>query len=369
MRIGIDATFIVPGRVGGAEQMAVAVVEGVREAAAGDHELTVISDHPWPSPAVRFRSPSGRGPRFPRIALTLAGRRRYDAVLFTNYFTPPVPKRGARWVTVIHDLQYRHHPEYFSARKRAWLRAAHEATLRWADRVVTISEDVRDDVLRSYGRRWAPKVIAIHNPVDWERFGSDETPPDEDERPYVLSVAAQYPHKNLHTLITAFARVSQVHPDLRLVLVGQLGSALRGIAWYRPVEDVIGRLGLADRVLVTGYVDDRTLGAWYRGARLFAFPSLFEGFAQPPVEALGFGLPVLASGRTSIPETTRGLARLLDDPTDAAAMADAMLEILADPASARPTAGAVGARRAGVAPGGVGRRDPPERVGFGRPPA
>ena len=356
MRIAIDATFIVPGRVGGAEQMAKHLVEGIWLAGEGAHQLTVLTDHTWPGPEVRFRVPTGFGPRFAKISRTLAGPRRYDAVLFTNYFTPPVPKRGARWVTVIHDLQYRHHPEYFSARKRAWLRASHEATLRLADRVVTISEHVRDDVLRTYGSRWADKVVAIHNPVSWERFGPDDAPADEDERPYVLSVAAQYPHKNLHTLISAFGRVATVHPDLRLVLVGQLGSALRGIAWHRPVEEAIGELGLAGRVLVTGYVDDRTLGRWYRGARMFVFPSLFEGFAQPPVEALGLGLPVLASGRTSIPEATRGLARMLDDPTDAVAMADAMLEVLADPGVARPPADRVAELRAAYAPAVIGRR-------------
>jgi len=355
LRIAIDATFVIPGRVGGAEQMTMHLVEGLR-AAGADHELTVITDHPWAEGAVGFRPSRGVGPRFIRIARTLLGEPRYDAVLFTNYYTPPVPSRGTRWVTVIHDLQYLHHPEFFSARKRAWLRASHQATLRLADRVVTISEHVRGDLLRSYGDRWGNKVVTIHNPVSWKRFGPDREAPDDDGRPYVLSVAAQYPHKNLDTLIAAFAKVAVSEPDLRLVLVGQLGSSLRGIASYRRVEDTVDKLRLADRVLVTGYVDDRRLGAWYRGARLFAFPSLFEGFAQPPVEALGLGLPVLTSRRTSIPETTRGLATYLDDPLDPSAMAEAMLAILADPERFRPDPARVRELRASYEPALIGAR-------------
>jgi glycosyltransferase involved in cell wall biosynthesis len=89
-------------------------------------------------------------------------------------------------------------------------------------------------------------------------------------------------------------------------------------------------------VTVTGYVDDARLGGLYRGARLFAFPSLFEGFALPPVEALGFGLPVLTTRSSSIPEVTLGLARYVDDPTDHEAMARLLEQMWTDPTGSRP---------------------------------
>lgn len=320
--------------------MVVNLVEGLAGAAAPTDELVVFTDHPWSAPErVGFAGLRGRGNRFTRIRSTLRPIiNDLDAVLFTNYYTPPFLRRGAgpRLVTVIHDLQYRHHPENFSRQKRLWLRASHEATLRLADLTVTISRAVRDDVLASYGKRHARRVRAIPNAVSWSRFDGESEPV---EGPYVLAVAAQYPHKNLATLVRGFGLLVErgVAGDARLVLTGQLGRELRGIAWYPPIEALIEQLGLRDRVVVTGYVDDRRLGGLYRGAAVFAFPSLFEGFALPPVEALGFRLPVLTSRLTSIPEVTLGLATYLDDPLDAESMSNRLEEMLKDPDRFRPS--------------------------------
>ncbi|MGZ8629945.1 MAG: glycosyltransferase family 4 protein [Actinomycetota bacterium] len=344
MRIAVDASFVDPGRVGGAEHMVVNLVSGLARAIPDDDELVVYTDRPWPAPGrVAFRGLRGSGNRFTRITTTLRGRlAEHDAVLFSNYFTAPFPKtrRRPRFVTVIHDLQYRHLPQNFSGRKRAWLRAAHGATLRLADRVVAISENVRGDLLSRYGKRFAPRVVAIHNPVSWERFGGDGPLPEAiGDGPVVLAVAAQYPHKNLETLVRAFAELRRrgAHRGTKLVLAGQLGVELSGVAWTTPLEGVIDDLGLRDVVIQTGYLDDPALGALYRRASVFAFPSLFEGFAMPPIEALGFGVPVLTSREASIPEVTLGLATYLDDPRDPREMADRLGEMLDDPGAAGPT--------------------------------
>jgi glycosyl transferase family 4 len=141
MRIYIDASFLVPGRVGGAEHMVVNLVQGLADAADAGDDLTVMTDHPWPtSRRVGFTALPPGPNRFVRASRAVA---RLDptteAILFTNYFTPPLFPRRSRTVTVIHDLQYRHHPSYFSRRKRAWLRFAHALTLRRAGAVVAIS--------------------------------------------------------------------------------------------------------------------------------------------------------------------------------------------------------------------------------------
>jgi glycosyltransferase involved in cell wall biosynthesis len=361
VRVGIDATFIVPGRVGGAEHMLTNLVQGLGETAGPDDEVTVFTDHPWSaSGPVSFRGPRGGGDRFRRIIQTVRPElKRFDAFLFANYFTPPFPRTAGRprFVTVIHDLQYRHLPTYFSRQKRVWLRATHEATLRLADATVAISHDVRRDLLASYGARWADRVHTIHNPVSWTRFGADDGPPPVDG-PYVLAVAAQYPHKNLDTLVRAFGALRRRgrHPDTRLVLAGQLGRNLSGVAWTRPLDDVIDAEGVRDAVYETGYLDDAQLGAAYRNAAVFAFPSRFEGFALPVVEALGFGLPVLTTRSTAIPEVTMGLATYLDDPLDADAMAERLDTMLEDPAAFAPAQTDIDHIRTAYAPAVVARR-------------
>lgn len=266
-----------------------------------------------------------------------------DALLFPNYFTPPMWQRRARIVTVIHDLQYRVLPATFSRVKRLWLRVCHDQTLRHADRVVTISEHVRAHVLEAHGDRWSDKVIAIPNPMSWERFGEGGGSVAgivEPTRRYILAVSAQYAHKNLGTLIDAFAELRKrpAFADVVLVLVGQWSSKLVGIAHAVDLRGRVEQLGLGDAVRMTGFIDDLTLGSLYRRASVFVFPSLFEGFGMPAVEALGFGLPVLTTRRTAIPEATLGLATYLDDALDSAAMAEAIAAMLDRPDAFRPSA-------------------------------
>ena len=363
MRIAVDASFVDPGRVGGAEHMVSNLVAGLAASCPSDDELVVYTDRPWPADdRVRFRALRGRGNRFSRITSTLRGRlAEHDAVLFTNYFTPPFPRTRTRprFVTVIHDLQYLHLPQNFSRTKRVWLRASHEATLRLADETVAISDHVRRDLLARYGRRWTSRVTAIHNPISWERFDRDGTLPEAiGDGPVVLAVAAQYPHKNLATLVRAFGELRRrgAHLDATLVLAGQLGAGLAGVAWTTPLDREIDDAGLRDVVIETGYLEDDALGALYRRASVFAFPSLFEGFAMPPIEALGFGLPVLASREASIPEVTMGLATYLDDPRDPMEMADRLGTMLDDVDAARPSPADVARIREAYDPARIGAR-------------
>ena len=201
----------------------------------------------------------------------------FDSLLFPNYFTPP-RKAAGKIVTVIHDLQYLHFPLNFSRKKRIWLRVAHELTLHRADVVVAISGFVRDDLIQHYGDRRAGKIRVIPNPVSWERLGDDASSSDMldviPDSPYILSVAAHYAHKNLETLIKAFAMVQRTRAEYKLVLAGQLPTHLVGVSRHAHVTDLTQALGVAGSVLVTGHIPDATLGALYRNAALFVFLSL-----------------------------------------------------------------------------------------------
>lgn len=274
--------------------------------------------------------------RFAQEALVLPWYTRdLDALLLPNYFTPPFAT-SRRVVTVVHDLQYLHFPQYFSRRKRAWLRASHELTLRRADAVIAISEFVKGDILDRYGSKYADKVHVIPNPVSWPEL-EVEARDSLTDSPYILSVAAQYPHKNLITLVRAFASIRSQFPDHRLVLVGQLPDRLIGTVQEKQVSTSIERLGLTDSVIMTGFISDQELAKWYRNASLFVFPSLFEGFGLPPVEALGYGLPVLSTTCGSLREVTMGFSNSIDDPLNVKEYAEKMMVILKEPQKFAPS--------------------------------
>lgn len=340
MNVVVAGHFVQKGRVGGAEHMLYNLLKGMAACGSGvsllcsdltDLESSFI-DEMKGSP-VSIVAQGRRANRF--IAEQLACFQfssRADAILFPNYFTPPIiPARLGRVVTVIHDLQYLRFAELTPAARLRWLQLTHRLTFARADTVVVISEFVRDEVRKFYGDRAAEKVVVIPNPISWMRFREDNSAPHR-RSPYILSVAAHYPHKNLRVLIEALSVIRR-SIDVRLVLVGQLPAGLLGVKdRTQDPNDLVRELGLTAHVDITGYIDDLTLGEYYRNARLFAFPSLYEGFGMPAVEAMGLGVPTVTTRCGSLPEVTLGAAIYVDRPTDAQDWASAMLAVLEKPA-------------------------------------
>jgi glycosyltransferase involved in cell wall biosynthesis len=356
-RIGVSAEFIRPGLVGGTEQALHYVVDGVLANLDSEDTLAIIgNDTPFEAgPRLEIVDP----PRPARVRFvqelltyrTLGAT--FDAFYFPNYYTPPT-KRRCRRVTTIPDLQYLHLPQNFSWKKRAWLRRAHRWTLRTADAVTVYSEFVKQDIGEHYGERAAGRVTVLPIPVSWERFGhgTDALTEASPKRPYVLGVSSQYKHKNLATLIRAFKQVHVEMPEIELVLVGQLGSQLVGVSQAEDVPGLISELGLEGVVRSTGFIAAHELGDLYRGAALFVFPSIFEGFGLPPVEALGFGLPVITTRCASLVEVTRGLADYVDDPHNVDELATLIMSRLTD--GGRPSPNDVQAIRDYYAPQRIG---------------
>jgi glycosyltransferase involved in cell wall biosynthesis len=333
VRIAISAEFIRPGRVGGAEQAVHALVRGIDAARRPTDTIRVIGSEGIVG-GLRTESPR----RFARsrfvqetASLRHVGREA-DVCYFPNYFTPPVPA-GCRVVTTIFDSQFRHFPDNFSLQKRAWLRVAHRVTLKRASMVTTGSEWARQELLEANGDKFADRVVAIPLPVDWAALDGIRA---QRSRPYVLAVASHYAHKNLETLVRSFRLVRQAVGDVELVLVGQLSDQLIGIRRASSVREVIAAECLEAHVTVTGHLPAADLGALYRGAELFVFPSTYEGFGLPPVEALGFGLPVITTRCASLPEVTLGLAEYVNDPYDVEELAHLMVAQLESPRPPSP---------------------------------
>jgi glycosyltransferase involved in cell wall biosynthesis len=339
MATAVSACFVRAGRVGGAEQALYNLLDGLRSMSAPWVVVTAEGLQPGFDLAplvVRPVQVPGVQNRVVVETLTLPTLRDMDRWLLPNYYTP-LGLRG-HVVTVIHDAQHEHFPENFSAGKRAWLRAAHRYTMRRADVVVAISQFVADDLVRVHGGRYAAKVEVIPDAVSFDRLSSEALPTGlPADREIVLCVSGAYRHKNLQTLVRAFADVAVRRPDSHLVIVGQAPELLLGARQGTPVTGLVRELGLADRVSVLGYVSDTELGALYRRASVLAMPSLFEGFGLPVIEALGLGVPVVSTRCGALSEVSLGIARYVDDPMSAAEMAGRLVDVLTEGDAARPS--------------------------------
>jgi len=256
-------------------------------------------------------------------------------VLFAPNFVPP-PTRARRVVVTVHDLAFRLFPETSPAGTRAWLEAL-PAALDRAARVLVPSESTKRDLLREYGVD-AERVRVTPLGVDPDRYRPAPAERVEEARarfgiegPYLLFVGAVEPRKNLPLLVRAFAKVAPGAPAAMLVIAGA------GVPWNPEGDDQLARAldevpaSVAERVIRTGYVRPADKVALLTGARALVYPSTYEGFGLPVLEAMACGAPVLTSRSSALPEVV-GEAALRVDPADADAVATAMEDLLTDTA-------------------------------------
>lgn len=267
-----------------------------------------------------------------RIPLTLSRELRRNPVdlLHVQYTAPPFCLCPI--VTTIHDLAFEHLPETFNRRSWMQMRLTVRRTARRAAQIITVSEYSRDDISRTY--RIPPERITVTpeaappnfspltNETELRRiretYGIQES--------YILSLCSIQPRKNLVRLIEAYSRLRGSRPEVKLpqlVLVGKRGW-LEAETFRAAEQNALGK-----DILFTGYVPEQDLAGLYSGAICFVYPSYFEGFGLPVVEAMQCGVPVIAGNRTSLPEVV-GDAGLLFDPFDTQALISALTRVLED---------------------------------------
>ena len=264
-----------------------------------------------------------------RIPLDLR-REKVDLFHAPHYVLPPLTPCKA--VVTIHDCIHLRFPQYLPNRLGyAYARSSMWMATHRANRVLTVSEASKRDILR-YFRVPERKIDVIYNAID-DRLGETPTP-EEIERvreryqlnaPYVLYAGNIKPHKNLERLIEAFHTLRQ-DPDLGHVKLLIIGDE---ISKYATLRRAVHRYKLHKYVRFFGFVPDKTLAVLYRLARVFVFPSLYEGFGFPPLEAMASGTPVITSNVSSLPEVV-GDAALLIDPLDPNEIAQAIRRVLMD---------------------------------------
>jgi glycosyltransferase involved in cell wall biosynthesis len=254
---------------------------------------------------------------------------RFD-VLFAPNFVPP-PTRARRLVVTVHDLAFKRFPETAPHGTKWWLGRLDRALDR-ATRVIAVSESTRRDLLDLSGVDPA-RVAVIPLGVDRTLF----RPPGREavaaararfklDGPYVLYLGGIEPRKNLSNLLAGFAWLPG---DLRLVVVGS------GVEWNPEGSDVLRRalatlpVGVRGRIHRTGYVSEADKVALLGGAEAFVYPSLYEGFGLPVLEAMACGTPVVTSNVSSLPEVA-GDAAVLVDPADPASIAEGVGRVMGD---------------------------------------
>lgn len=350
MRIGIDGGCL-PNRRGFG-RFARQVVNALANAQS-PHEFVILVDRPSldlvtipdgmetiavdvrEAPSVAASAQGRRGVRDLIAMGNAASKAQLDLIYFpASYSFFPVWNAG-KVVVTLHDTLALAHPDLvFSSWKgrMAWAVKEH-AAVRWADRVVTVSEAARRDLIAMFGLEpgrvnvvseapdpvFTPTVNDSKSRAVLDRYKIDST------RRYLLYVGGLSPHKNLPRLIEAFA--DGAPDDVDLILVGDIGDVF--LTHVPLLRGLVSKLGLERRVNFTGFVPDGDLAHIYSRAHALIQPSLMEGFGLPPVEAMACGTPVLSSRAGSLPEIV-GDAGDYFDPTEVAGMARSIGGVFAD---------------------------------------
>lgn len=231
-------------------------------------------------------------------------------------------------IVTIFDLSFLYYPELYPYFRRLYLNTATKLACQKAKIIITISESAKRDIIHFFGAD--PERVRVVYPGLRPNFTRPSQPAidafrQEKRLPsrFILHVGTLQPRKNLPLLIEAFARTNQ--PDVDLVFAG-------GKGWFfDEIFDKVKRLGVTDRVHFPGYVPDEELPLWYAAADLLVFPSVYEGFGMPIIEAMGCGTPVLASNVSAMPEAV-GDAGLLFDPRNVSDLAESIQTLLENPA-------------------------------------
>jgi glycosyltransferase involved in cell wall biosynthesis len=336
LRIAIDAHSVGTG-LGGNESYATNLIEALAEIDQKNQYTLYVTrreaverfQNRWPNFSVRSTLPHTPLIRIP-LTLSAELRRNPVDVLHVQFTSPPFSPCPV--VVSIHDLSFEHLPQTFKWRSRKQLRITVRRSAREATRVIALSEFTRRDIVDSYGV--PTERVSVIPPAAPAGFG-----PVKDHQElqrvrqtygidcdYILSVGSIQPRKNLSRLVTAYSLLRKAKPEVKLpklVLVGKC-------AWlYDETLRTIKELEVSESVILTGYVPETDLPALYSGATCFVYPSFFEGFGLPPLEAMQCGAPVIVGNRTSLPEVV-GDAGLLVDPFDVDALAAAIESVVND---------------------------------------
>jgi glycosyltransferase involved in cell wall biosynthesis len=338
--IGLNLIFLVPGETGGMEVAARELIPALLDAAGEELRLTAFVNRETAGAEL-----ASLDELLPTRTVPVRARRREQWVIGEQLLLPPLAARAGvdllhslastaplwgpyRRVVTVHDLIYARFPEAHAGLRDRGMRVLVPGAARRADRVIVDSESTREDLVAVLGIA-AEKIDVV--PLGLGAVRRVEPPPEREVRErfdlgarrVVLSLSAKRAHKNLLALIAAMARIPASERPV-LVLPGY------PTAHEDELRARAHALGLDEDVRLLGWLEQREVEGLWAVADAFAFPSLYEGFGLPVLEAMARGVPVACSNASSLPEVT-GDAALLFDPRDERQIADAVRRLLSEP--------------------------------------
>jgi Glycosyltransferase len=228
------------------------------------------------------------------------------SIMFSPTYSKPLWKSKVKYVTTIHDLQALHYPEYFTRKKYYWLKYAWKRSVETSDKIIAISKFVKNDIVSKLGVN-SEKIITIYNPIimeGYEKFDLIEEKYKIQKSNYFYTVSSKYKHKNLMTLLRTMKEIKERYPEWPQKLV------ISGTGGYlnKEISDFINNAGIHNNIILTGFVSNKERNSLYKNSSLFLFPSVFEGFGMPVIEAMKSGVNVVTTKSTSLPEVSENKA-------------------------------------------------------------
>lgn len=332
MLVGLNLLYLLPGEVGGTESYARGLLEGAASNPQGHRFVVFVNNQArdWALPD---------SPHIQRIQCQVDAKDRRGRYWFEQVHLPrKVAAAGIEvlhsagyvgpiyapcpHVITLHDVNFIGHGSAMRWRKRIALGAAIWVTTHACDHVITVSKFSRQEALRHL--KLAPdKVTAVHSAagLGLGAGNGQAVAGRRNTQPYILALGSQSPHKNLPRLVRAFHKIRDLIPH-HLVIAGHEPND-------KAFRNAMAECNISGRIDITGYVDDETLRRYMTSADLFVFPSLYEGFGLPVLEAQALGTAVICSSRASLPEVAgRGAAYF--DPESEAEIAQTIIRVLHD---------------------------------------
>lgn len=329
MKIAIDLLWLRPGKVGGTEPYIRNLLDGFRKLDK-DFEFVLLTSRDNADTFMHYTEDK----RFSMITVNIESANISKRIIWQNLFqnrllrkngirhcfTPvyckPWLNGGVEYVVTIHDLQAWHYPQYHPFHEVAYSKLCWHCDARNAKKIIATTNWVKADIVDKL--KISEKKVEVINilitvkPNEIENFSAVKERYGLNEE-FFYSVSQLIPHKNLETLLYVMEKIAIKNINLprKLVITGISGNAAK------QIQGIIKSRHLEKNIVLTGYIDSATRNSLYKNCAIFLYPSIFEGFGMPPVEAMAFGKTVVTTRCTSLPEVTQGKAKYVDDPKDA----------------------------------------------------